>query len=210
MNHPFTRSRANAPARAARTPRLAFLAGAAAACALVAAACSNFTGVPASLPTVSDTGTVYALNGAPPGAPTAFHMFSGTLLSADANFIFDVAFDIDASGNIVVLPQRAVASGLASTHTVAIQKDSVSTFDAITRAPTSGYRADTSMTIKPNQILLIQSSDPNACGVSLTGTTLYAKLVVTAVDLTARQLQVKYTTDPNCGFRSFASGVPKD
>jgi hypothetical protein len=190
--------------------RAALLAGAAAACVLIAAACGNFTGVPASLPTVTDTGTVYALNGAPPGAPTAFHLFSATLLSADANFIFDVAFDIDASGNIVALPQRAVASGLASTHTVAIQEDSVSTFDAITRAPASGYRADTAMTIKPNQVLLIQSSDANACGVSLTGTTLYAKLVITAVDKTARQMQVQYTSDPNCGFRSFATGIPKD
>jgi hypothetical protein len=177
---------------------------------LAVAACGDFTGVPASLPTINDTGTVYALNGAPPGAPSALHVFSGTLLTADANFLFDVAFDIDASGNIVVLPQRAVASGLATTHTVAIQIDSVNTFDQITRAPGSGYRADTATTIKPNQVLLIQSTDPNACGVSLTGSTLYAKLAVTAFDRVARQLQVEYTTDPNCGFRSFATGVPKD
>jgi hypothetical protein len=188
----------------------AVLALASAVALVTAAACSDFTGVPASLATINDTGTVYALNGAPPGAPSALHVFSGTLLTADANFLFDVAFDIDANGNIVVLPQRAVASGLASTHTVGIQIDSVQTFDQITRAPGSGYRPDTATTIKPNQVLLIQSSDPNACGVSLTGTTIYAKLAVTAIDRVARQLQVKYTTDPNCGFRSFLTGVPKD
>ena len=50
----------------------------------------------------------------------------------------------------------------------------------------------------------------NACGISLTGTTLYAKLVVTAIDRAAKQLTVKYTVDPNCGFFSFAAGLPKD
>ncbi|HXT15876.1 MAG TPA: hypothetical protein VN706_09615 [Gemmatimonadaceae bacterium] len=194
-------------------PRLSIFACAAAVCAvaaLSAAACGNFTGVPASLPTISDTGTVFALNGAPPGAPTALHVFSGALTSADANFIFDVAFDIDPSGTIVVLPQRAVASGLAATHTVSLQKDTVNSFDQLTRAPANGYRADTAMTIKPNQVILVQSADANACGVSLTGTTIYAKIVITAVDKAARQLAVKYTTDPNCGFRSFATGIPKD
>src|SRR4051812_38496484 len=39
--------------------------------AIAAAACGDLTGVPASLPTVSDSGPVYAINGAPVGAPTA-------------------------------------------------------------------------------------------------------------------------------------------
>lgn len=192
--------------------RLVVLACAAAACAVtgIASACGNFTGVPASLPTIADSGTVYALNGAPPGAPSALHVFTGTLTAANASFLFDVAFDIDAHGNVVVLPQRAVASGLATTHTVGIQADSVDTFDGLTRAPTSGYRADTAMVVKPNQLILVQSSDPNACTVSLTGTTIYAKIQIESLYVAARQLKLRYVTDPNCGFRSFATGVPKD
>lgn len=177
--------------------------------AVAGVACGDFTGVPASLPTVTTTGTVYAINGAPVGAPTAFHMFSGTLLPANANFVFDVAFDLDATGNAVLLPQRAVATGLTSTHTVSLQKVS-GQFDALTSAPKSGYRADTALVVSLNQVVAIQSSDPNACGVSLTGSTLYAKLVVTAIDRAAKQLTVLYTVDPNCGFFSFASGLPKD
>ena len=174
-----------------------------------AAACGNFTGVPASLPTVADTGdVVYALNGAPPGAPTALHIFSGQLLAADATFTFDVAFDIDSTGKVVYLPQRAVASGLATTHTVGLQTQTA-LYDSLSSAPTSGYRADTALVTNPGVTVVAQSSDPNACSVSLTGTTIYAKIVVTSVDRVARQLKVKFTTDPNCGFRSFASGVPK-
>lgn len=171
--------------------------------------CGNLTGVPASLPTISDSGLVYAINGAPPGAPSALHVFSGTLQPANANFAFDVAFDIDASGNVVVLPQRAVASGLATTHTVALQTVTTS-YDALASAPRSGYRADTALVTTVNRVIVVQSQDANACGVSISGTTLYAKMVITAIDVQARQLTIKYTADPNCGFFSFAAGLPKD
>lgn len=179
------------------------------ACALAVAtaSCKSLTQVPASLPTISDTGVVYALNGAPPGAPTALDVFSGELLSADANFTFDVALDVDSAGDIIYLPQRAVASGLASTHSVGLQ--TVSTlFDSLGSAPTNGYRADTALITKPNVTVVVQSANPTACSVSITGTVVYAKIVVTAVDPVSKALSVKYAVDPNCGFRSFAPGIP--
>jgi hypothetical protein len=183
----------------------------AASLAFAIAACGDFTGVPASLPTLSaDSATVYAINGAPSGAATALHVFSGTLLAADASFTFDVAFDINSSGEIVFLPQRAVASGLATTHTVALLKDSTSTFESVTRAPAGGYRADTALVARVGQVILAQVTDPNACGFSISGTTLYAKLQVRSLDVASRTLKLRYTVDPNCGFRSFASGIPKD
>ena len=45
---------------------------------------------------------------------------------------------------------------------------------------------------------------------SITGTTLYAKILVQAVDPVSRQIKVRYTVDPNCGFFSFATGLPKN
>jgi len=172
-------------------------------------ACGDLTGVPASLNTVTDSTNVYALNGAPSGAPTALHVFSGTLLPVTSSFVFDVAFDIDAGGNAVLLPQRAVASFLTSTHSVGLQKLNAP-FEAVTSAPKSGYRADTAMVASVNQVVAVQATDPDACGISLTGTTLYAKVVVLAIDRVARQLTIRYTVDPNCGFVSFAPGLPKD
>jgi hypothetical protein len=198
MTLPTTRSRRKLAAFIAATLTVA-----------AAAACGDFTGVPASLPTLTDSGIVYALNGAPPGAPTALHMFSGTLLAADGGFIFDVAFDIDSAGDVVILPEPAVASGLVTNHTVALAAVS-DAFDALGSAPKIAYRADTALVTKPNVTVVVQSTDPNACSVSLTGTTLYAKIVVTSVDLVSRQLMVHFTSDPNCGFRSFSSGIPKD
>jgi hypothetical protein len=189
-----------------RLAALAFVA-----VAVTGVACSDFTGVPASLNTITDSGTVFGVNGAPLGAPSALHAFSGTLIPADANFVFDIAFDVGAAaGDVVVFPQRAIASGLATTHQVslAVVPDS---FEAVTEVPKGlTFRADTAMTIKRNQVLIAQVSDATACGFSLTGTTLYAKVVVTSINHDTRQMQVKYTVDPNCGFRSFASGIPKD
>jgi hypothetical protein len=190
-------------------PKTSLLALVAATLAVVAAACGTLTGVPASLPTITDSGTVYAINGAPPGAPSSLYVYAGTLLSADANFTFDIAFDINAAGNVVVLPQRAVASGLATTHTVSLQTAN-GTFESVTSAPRGGYRADTAVVTSVNQLILVQSQDANACSTSLTGTTLYAKVIVTAINIQTRQLTIHYTTDPNCGFYSFASGLPKD
>ena len=191
---------------AASRPRLAVLI--AALTSVGALACGNLTAVPASLPTLTDSGTVYALNGAPAGAPTALHFFSGQLVPADANFLFDIAFDIDSIGRVVYMPQRVVASALASTHSVGL-RTLPDSFEAVTTAPKTGYRADKSLVTTRNVVVVAQSQDVSTCGVSLTGSTLYAKIVVTSVDRATRQLKVRFTVDPNCGFVSFSPGIPK-
>jgi hypothetical protein len=174
------------------------------------AACSEFTGVPASLSTLSDSGSVFALNGAPSGAPTALHLYTGSLLAADASFTFDIAFDIDAQGNPVILPQRTVgATGLVPAHTVGLQHVDQD-FTALEKAPKSGYHVDTALVTRVGKTVAIQSQDGNICGISLTGTSIYAKLVVLSVNPELRKISIQFTVDPNCGFVSFLPGVPKD
>jgi hypothetical protein len=180
------------------------------AAAVAAVSCANFTGVPASLSTTTDSGTVYAVNGAPLGAPTAIHAFSANFVPATADFLFDIAFDLDSEARIHVLPQRQIASGLQPTHSVALATVD-GEFEAIGSVPRGlTFHTDTGMVVARNQVVIAQVSDANACGFSLTGTTLYAKIVVKAINRDARTLEVKFTVDPNCGFRSFAPGAPKD
>jgi len=176
--------------------------------AVATVSCKALTAVPAGLSTVADSGIIYAINGAPSGAPTAVHFYTGSRTAADAIFFFDVAFDIDPSGNIVLLPQRAVASQLTTTHQVGLQKSSQA-YDAITEAIKSGYRADTALVVSAGQTVLVQVQDP-ACAVSITSTSIYGKLEVLSVDRVARTMQIQYVGDPNCGFLSFAPGVPKN
>jgi hypothetical protein len=183
--------------------------------AVTAVACKGFTEVPPSLVTVTESSTVYALNGAPLGAPTAIHAFgaNGTgsgFVPATADFLFDVAFDLDSISQIHILPQRQVASGLQATHTVSLATVP-DTFEAVTVVPSGlTFRADTGMIIARNQVVIAQVTDATACSFSVTGRTLFAKIAVKSVDRVARTMAVKVTVDPNCGFRSFAPGLPKE
>jgi len=187
------------------------VAGIVVAVALVTAvSCKGFTDVPASLSTSTESSTVYALNGAPLGAPTAIHAYSASFVPATADFLFDIAFDLDDQARIHVLPQRQVASGLQPTHSVSLATVP-DTFEAVASVPSGlTFRADTGMIVQRNQVVIAQISDATACNFSLTGRTLFAKIVVKQINRDARTLQVKFTVDPNCGFRSFAPGIPKD
>jgi hypothetical protein len=179
----------------------------AAALSVAIVACGDVTSPRASLPTFSDTATVYALNGAPPGAPTALSVFGEIVLPADPTFRFDIAFDLDANGRVLLMPVRTVANGLATTHSVGLQ--TVTTlFDSTTEAPKSGYRRDSTMIINPGTTVVIESADPAACGTSFIASTIYAKLVVEEVNVANRRMRARFVVDPNCGFRSFAAGVP--
>ena len=179
------------------------------AAAIAAVSCGDLTGVPASLPTITDSGVVYAINGAPLGAPTALQVSTGQLVPANSSFAFDVAFDIDTAGHVLFMPLRTIASALASTHAVGLQV-SQATFDNLVTAPKTGYRADTTLIGGPNVVVLAQANDLTTCGFAISGQNLYAKIIVTSVDLVTRSMKVMFTVDPNCGFVSFADGVPKN
>jgi hypothetical protein len=172
-------------------------------------ACGDIAGPQAVLQTIADTSVVYALNGAPPGAPTALYLFAGTTVRADANFRFDVAFDIAADGKVILMPVRTVASPLTSAHQVGLQTVATS-YDALETAPSSGYRKDSTLVVSPNTVVVIEAIDPFACSNSFFGTTTYAKLVVDKVDPVARTIDVRFVIEPNCGYHSFKPGIPKN
>jgi len=176
---------------------------------ITAISCGDLTGVPASLPTITDSGVVYALNGAPSGAPTALQIAAGQLVPGNSSFAFDIAFDIDAAGHVLFMPLRTIASGLAPTHAVGLQVSPVA-FENVVSAPKSGYRADTTLIGATDVTVIAQANDVTTCGFALAGQNLYAKIIVRSVDLATRSMKVTFTVDPNCGFVSFADGVPKN
>jgi hypothetical protein len=83
-------------------------------------------------------------------------------------------------------------------------------YASLDKAPKNGYRADTTLVTRVGQTIAIQSTDLNVCSVSLTGSQLYAKLVVREINRDKRTIGLEYTIDPNCGFLSFAPGIPKE
>jgi hypothetical protein len=84
-------------------------------------------------------------------------------------------------------------------------------FETVLAAPSSGYETDSSLVLAPGETLVIQTAhnagSQDICTFALSPY-LYAKIGVDSVNLASRTIYFQLGLDPNCGFRSFASGVP--
>jgi hypothetical protein len=179
-----------------------------AAVALVTAAGCQYNPAAAQFPSVVDSITVYALNGTPPSSPVGLDFKTGAAVRLSSSFIFDVAFDLDSTGRVDILPVRVVANGLASVRSVGLQQINAK-YDDYTQAFTSGYRYDTTLVVPVGTTVGINPLDGTLCTVYSIGTSYYAKLIVDSVNAATRALYVRVTTDPNCGYRTLEPGVPK-
>ena len=128
---------------------LVLLVGVAAA----AAACADPFATKATLPTIDDTAAVFALTGAPESAPTAI------------NITFPRARDHHAERELrrrVRHPARLGRSSIrrtrsAPTLTAGLQLSS-QPFDAITKAPTTGYNDTSVVFVKAGDVVLVRST----------------------------------------------------
>ena len=116
---------------------------------------------------------------------------------------FDVALDVDSTGRILLLHPKQ----LVSTPTVPKTgfQTSGTRFDSLGSAPTGSYEQDSTVRVSVGQTVVVQAQGV-ACYDN--GTFFYAKLVVDAYDAASGALTVRVTVDKNCGFRSFATGIP--
>ena len=195
-----------------RTSRAA-LAGLVALAALTA--CGDTTNLEANFETVEDTLSAYAVSGTPPQFPSGLLLggqadadFAGEPVVVRVNeaFLFDIAFDIDAAGGAVVYPYRLVASDFGSSRRVRVQAVE-EPFDQLLRAPVNGYQDSVAVSAPVGKTIVIETQNSQYCSNDLVRT-LYAKLAVDSVRGTTREIFFRVRLDPNCGFRSFAPGVP--
>lgn len=182
-------------------------------------ACSDPFEVKASSEVYEDTLAVYALSAVPPSAPTALNTFDGVAVRTDPSEHFDLVFDIredPETGDTAafVLPPRAVGGF----STAGIRKDTRA-YEDIERAPTSGYDDSSAVRIEPGDVLLVQAQS-YACSGQLISARLYiySKIVIDSVKANppfdpetnpaGSTIYFRFRTDPNCGFVSFADGLP--
>jgi hypothetical protein len=175
----------------------------------VIAACSGLTSIDASFENVTDTVAFYPLNGSLPGAPTAMAFFNLIPTHADQGFAYDIAFDVNASGKVVLIPPRQLASQLANPYSVGLQTVT-GTFAALTRAPKEGYTVDSLLVVSPGTVVAIESHDVVRCGFAIKGQSYFSKLIVDSIVGAERRIFTTLTVNRNCGFYSFADGKPKD
>lgn len=115
---------------------------------------------------------------------------------------FDVAFDVDAAGHVVLVPPKLVTAGQLIPRT-GFQTSST-LYDSLTAAPGGTYQADSAFRVAVGQTVVVQAQGI-LCSVAAP---FYAKLVIDSVNSTTGAIYLRARIDPNCGFKSFAAGRP--
>jgi hypothetical protein len=179
--------------------------------AFVVAGCGEPLRVQAGEAVISANLSLFSLSSAPPTYPSAISTPFAQGVPANATGNFDVALDLTSDGRIVVMPVATVVVPLTGPHSVGLLRAGTS-FEAVTSAPVGTYVRDTVMTIDVGEVVVIEanrSRTGDICSFALSPF-IYSKLVVIDADLDTGLLTVRLTADPNCGFRSFAEGIPRD
>lgn len=188
------------------TPRK--LALALVASASILSACDDPDLLRAQLPTVEDVYTVFALSGTPAAYPSGINTYVRAAVRVDGNAAFDVAFDIDQAGRVVLYPVQKVVSSLTSTRKVGLRKVTESYGD-LTIAP-SGTYADSTIVASEGDVIVVQAQrngSGDACQFDISPH-IYTKMLIDSIAVDTRTIVVQTTMDPNCGFRSFEEGIP--
>lgn len=178
------------------------------ASASILTACDDPDLLRASLPTVEDTYTVFALTGTPAAYPSGINTYVRAAVRVDGFGNFDVAFDIDNQGRAILYPVQKIVSSLSGSRRVGLRKVP-GTFESVTEAP-SGTYADSVIVASEGEVVVVQSirnGSGDACQFDISPY-IYTKMLVDSIASDARTVTVRALLDPNCGFRSFESGVP--
>ena len=149
---------------------------------------------------------VWALNGAPDEYPTVLNVPSATLLRPDASGSFDIAFDVDVDGKLLVIPMRLVVTPLTGAHAVHFI-EAAAMFEQILSAPTSGWENDSTIALDEGGVFLVRVFAAQ-CQLQLRQY-VYAKFVVDSIIPAERRARLRGRLNPNCGFRSFLEGIPE-
>jgi hypothetical protein len=172
-------------------------------------ACGDPTSLKANLTTSVDSLFVYALSGTPPTYPSGLSLVARQPVRVDGFASFDIALDINAAGTPVIYPVKLVVASPGGSRPVGMTKVQ-GTFDQIVEAPKSGFEADSALTLALGEVVVVQSAhnaSGDLCQFAI-NPNIYAKIVVDSVNLASRTLFLRLGLDPNCGFRSFAAGIP--
>ena len=186
------------------------LAAIAALCLGSAVACRDPLRVEADSNTVTVGLAAYAITGTPASFPSAVLTTIPAVVRLDGNLNFDLAFDLEAGGKVKLLPVQFVGDAASQGRQVGMQRSSIA-FAALAEAPKGGYQYDSTFTVSPGETVVIIAPHANAGDICYLqfSSEIYSKLVVDSVSTASRLVYFKITTDPTCGFRSFAQGIPK-
>ncbi|NUQ20782.1 MAG: hypothetical protein HOQ09_07455 [Gemmatimonadaceae bacterium] len=159
-------------------------------------------------PISADTLRLSALTGTPIDARSAVLLLSGSEIVPGQSENFDFALDIDANGNVVIIPRTKVLT-CTSLCQLGIAFPSAP-FDSLYDAPERGYVYDSTKTVAPGKAVAFVTKATSCIPSNISTYDVYAKMVVDSVRMSDRAIFIRLVTDPNCGFRGLVPGiVPK-
>jgi hypothetical protein len=150
---------------------------------------------------------VHALTGSPLIASTAIAFPARSVTRVDGTYNFDIAFDIDANGNIILLSPEMVGQNPGGNRLVGIITN-IGTYDNITAAPLTGYTVDSVTVVARGQAVAVQATEPLCTTGNPVSPYLYAKIVVDSVDLVGRGIYGRTMIGGDCGYRQLIAGFP--
>jgi hypothetical protein len=118
---------------------------------------------------------------------------------------FQIAVDLDAGGQLRLLPVLAVLSPPGGAQSVGLVRSNAS-FDALTRAPSGGFVADSAVTTAVGETWVVQLQS----GTCIYNDPLYGKFVVDEVNTVTRRVFVRIVLNRNCGYRDLTEGLPRN
>ena len=175
--------------------------------AIGVAACDDPFAPRATTSVRTDSFIVYSATKTPVNLPAAFNIIFFTPLRLEPTYGFDLVFDIDDNNQVVLIPVTLVGGAVTSGRRIGLQQIT-GAYDEVTRAPTAGYKYDSTLTLGVDGAALVEVQT-DACQFQ-SSQLVYAKLQIKAIDPVARTIVFRITYDPNCGFRSFLPGVPEN
>jgi hypothetical protein len=190
-----------------RFARLALVPAALAATFTAAlTACNDRTDFVANQLVAPDTLVAYSISGTPATYPSALNTVARTTVQITGAADFDFGFDLNPDTTITVIPVRLLVNGYSGSRTVGFQLSAVD-FDSLKRAPEGYYRPDTAIIVRPGQTFVTLTNRTDIC-YYFASPRVYQKTVIDSVNMVTRKISLRQVVDPNCGFRSFLTGLP--
>ena len=178
-----------------------------AAALFAVAACEDVTrSIDPTVEVAEDTLVVFPLRGSPLSAPTALDLYTlRTLRVGEANALYDLAVDT-AAGAAILYPSQLVDNEAPSTGLLEV----TTTFESITAAPTTGYQDTAAVALTVGETVIVRAR--NLCLGGFPGRDFFhAKVQLLELGTASgfRTARFRIRTNANCGFRSFADGLPE-
>jgi hypothetical protein len=180
-------------------------AGALCLALMSALACEDDLSLQATRPNIDVGLETWSISGSPPTFPAALDVLTSTVVPPDANGSFDVAFDVDDEGRLKVIPVSKVVTPIGGNRAVGLRLGT-GTYSEIIDAPLAGWHFDSVFTVNPGQTFLVKVQSL-FCRFDVRQD-IYAKIYVESVNVEERRATLFARVNPNCGFRSFATGIP--